>query len=248
MSGERPTAAIILAAGEGKRMKSDRAKVLHTICGRPMLRLVVDAVRAVSPERIVVIVGHQAEAVMRECDGEGLEFALQRERLGTGHAVMQARTLLDGFDGTVMVLTGDTPLLRGETLAALLAEHRRQAAAATVLSAVVADAGGYGRIVRDADWNLLAIIEDSEASEEQRQINEINSGIFCFEKDDLFHALESVDRGNRQGEYYLTDVMEILRRAGRRTAVHLCPRDKEIIGVNDPDQLAEAERNFRAHG
>lgn len=248
MSGERTLAAVILAAGEGTRMKSDRAKVLHTIRGVPMIRLVIAAVRAVEPDRIIAVVGHQAGAVMSELEGDGIEFALQSERLGTGHAVMQARPLLDGFDGTLLVLTGDTPLLTGTTLADLIAYHRGRAASATVLSAVLDDAAGYGRIVRDPDGDLLRIVEHKDASDEERLIREINSGIFCFERPDLFPALEKVDRRNVQGEYYLTDVMEILRREGRRTAVHLCPRPKEVMGVNDLVQLAEAERMLGGDG
>ena len=248
MHERRSVAAVILAAGEGTRMKSDRAKVLHAVLGTPMIRLVVEAVRSLSPERIIVVVGHQAEAVMAVFAGEGIEFALQRERLGTGHAVMQARPLLEGFDGTVMVLTGDTPLLTGETLAALVEHHRSRGASATVLSAVTGDPSGYGRIVRDADGDLLRIVEHRDATDAERRIDEINSGIFCFEQRDLFRSLERVDRRNVQGEYYLTDVMEILRRAGHRTAVYRCPRSEEVMGVNDLDQLAEAERILRNDG
>ena len=248
MSGERPLAAVILAAGEGTRMKSDLAKVLHRVGGVPMIRHVVAAVRGVCPERIVAVVGHQADAVMRELEGEGLEFALQRERLGPGHAVMQTRPLLDGFDGTLIVLTGDTPLLRAGTLASLVEYHRSRGASATVLSAVLDDATGYGRIVRDTAGDLLRIVEHKDASEQELLIREINSGIFCFEREDLFTALERVDRRNVQGEYYLTDVMEILRRSGRRTAVHQCPDPGEVMGVNDLEQLAQAERILGGDG
>jgi bifunctional UDP-N-acetylglucosamine pyrophosphorylase/glucosamine-1-phosphate N-acetyltransferase len=248
MSGERPIAAVILAAGEGKRMKSGLAKVLHTIRGTPMIRHVVSAVRGVSPDRIVAVVGHQAEAVMRELEGEGIEFALQRERLGTGHAVMQTRPLLGQFDGTLIVLTGDTPLLTRETLRSLVEYHRGRGASATVLSAVLDDAAGYGRIVRDQAGDLLRIVEHKDATEQELLIREINSGIFCFEREALYPALERVDRRNVQGEYYLTDVMEILRRGGQRTAVHGCPRPGEVIGVNDLDQLAQAERILGGDG
>ncbi|MBU8920855.1 MAG: NTP transferase domain-containing protein [Bacteroidales bacterium] len=242
MSGNNGLAAVILAAGQGTRMKSDMAKVLHQLCGRPMIRYVVDAAGSIDPERIILVVGYQAEAVMKEMDGEDVEFALQEERLGTGHAVLQAGSLLEGFSGTVMVLTGDTPLLRSVTLAALLETHRDSCASATVLSAVLEDATGYGRIIKDKQGQFLKIVEHKDASDDEKKVNEINSGIFCFESRDLFSALAGVGKENAQGEYYLTDVMSILREEGRKTVVHLCLDRQEVMGINDVDQLKEAER------
>jgi bifunctional UDP-N-acetylglucosamine pyrophosphorylase/glucosamine-1-phosphate N-acetyltransferase len=250
MNGDVAVAAVILAAGEGTRMKSDLAKVLHEINGYPMIVHVLNALSEVSPSRTVVVVGHQAEAVMERLSGdrihhEGLMFAIQSERLGTGHAVMQARPALEGFSGTIMVLTGDTPLLEKSTLAAFLRFHRKSGAAATVMSAEVEDASGYGRILRDDSGDLLGIVEHKDATPEQRRIGEYNSGMFCFESDILFSALEKVDTANVQGEYYLTDVMGILRKDGRRVAVFKIDDADEVMGINDRDQLAMAERMMK---
>ena len=250
MTGDGAVAAVILAAGEGTRMKSDLAKVLHEINGFPMIVHVLNALGETGPSRIVVVVGHQAEAVKNRLSGddtvnEGLTFALQSERLGTGHAVMQAKPALEGFEGTIMVLTGDTPLLEKSTLADFLKFHRESGAAATVMSAEVEDASGYGRILRDTSGDLLGIVEHKDATEEQRKIGEYNSGMFCFESEILFSALEKVDTTNVQGEYYLTDVMGILRNAGRRVAVFKIANADEVMGINDRDQLALAERMMK---
>jgi len=250
MNGDRAVAAVILAAGEGTRMKSDLAKVLHEINGYPMIEHVLNALSEVSPSQTVVVVGHQAEAVKERLSGddigyEGLTFTLQSERLGTGHAVMQARPALKDFEGTIMVLTGDTPLLERSTLAGFLRFHRESGASATVMSAEVEDASGYGRILRDDNDDLLGIVEHKDATDEQRQIGEYNSGIFCFESDILFSALERIDTTNVQGEYYLTDIMGILRGDGRRVAVFRIDNADEVMGINDRDQLEMAERMMK---
>jgi len=248
MDREHETAAVILAAGEGTRMESNLAKVLHGINGRPMVEWVIDAVRKTGTSRIIVVVGHQAGAVMSELEREEVEFAVQKERLGTGHAVMQAARNLEEFEGTVMVLTGDTPLLSGDTLRGFLEFHVASGASGTVLSATLEDPGGYGRILRGEDGALLGIVEHKDASEREREIDEINSGIFCFEKGPLFSSLGRVNRGNVQGEYYLTDVMEIMRKDGRKVAVFRCPDPRQVVGVNDRRQLEEAERMMRRDG
>lgn len=250
MNGDGAVAAVILAAGEGTRMKSDLAKVLHEINGHPMIEHVLNALSDVSPSRTVIVVGHQAEAVKERLSGddigvEGLTFALQSERLGTGHAVMQAKPALDGFEGTIMVLTGDTPLLEKSTLAGFLRFHRESGASATVMSAEVEDAAGYGRILRDDNEDLLGIVEHKDATPEQREIGEYNSGMFCFESDILFSALERIDTTNVQGEYYLTDIMGILRSDGRRVAVFKIDDADEVMGINDRDQLEMAERMMK---
>ena len=253
MNGDGAVAAVILAAGEGTRMKSDLAKVLHEINGLPMIAHVLNALSDVSPVKTVVVVGHQADAVKERLSGgdisfEGLTFVLQSERLGTGHAVMQAKPALEGFTGTVMVLTGDTPLLEKSTLAGFLRFHRESGASATVMSAKVEDAAGYGRILRDDSDDLLGIVEHKDATEEQRLIGEYNSGMFCFESDILFPALERVDTTNVQGEYYLTDVMGILRSDGKRVAIFKIDNAGEVMGINDPEQLAMAERMMKGDG
>lgn len=233
--------AIVLAAGAGKRMNSGLAKVLHPALGRPMLDHVLDAVAQAGVGRSIVIIGHQAEAVRRAVAGRGVEFAVQAEQLGTGHAVQQAEPLLAGVPGTALVLCGDTPLLTPETLRDLLATHAQAGAAATVLSALVDDPTGYGRIVRDPRGAVRRIVEHKDATEAERQVREINSGLFAFSIRDLFAALRQVRADNAQGEYYLTDTLEILLGMGRRIAAHVCKDAREVQGVNTPEQLRAAE-------
>ncbi len=200
MNGEGAVAAVILAAGEGTRMKSDLAKVLHEINGYPMIVHVLNALSEVSPSRTVVVVGHQAEAVKQRLSGDdsvnrGLTFALQSERLGTGHAVMQARPALEGFEGTIMVLTGDTPLLEKSTLAAFLRFHGESGASATVMSAEVEDASGYGRILRDDKGDLLGIVEHKDATEEAAKDRRVQQrDVLLRQRYPLF--------GARKGRYY----------------------------------------------
>jgi len=234
-------AAIILAAGVGKRMRSDRAKVLHPALGRPLLDHVIDAVRGAGVERIVIVVGHQADAVRAAVAARGVEFATQEQQLGTGHAVLQAAPLLAGRTGTTLVLCGDTPLLTSETLVDLLATHRQSGAAATVLSALLDDPTGYGRVIRDAHGHVQRIVEHKDATAAEREVREINSGLFAFAIADLFAALGRVRADNAQGEYYLTDTLEILLGLGRRVAARACRDPREVMGVNTPEQLREVE-------
>ena len=248
MHGDADCAALLLAAGQGTRMKSELAKVLHTVAGKTMIRYVLEAVQAVAPARIVMVIGHQADAVRRELIGERVEFVVQAERLGTGHAALMAKERFAGFTGTIVVLNGDTPLLRSSTLARFIAYHRGEGASGSVLSAELDDPVGYGRIVRDERGAFLRITEHKDASDDVRSIREINSGIFCFESADLFGALGKVERRNVQGEYYITDVMEILRREGKRVGVWLCDQGEEVLGINTVEQLQAAERLMRKHG
>ncbi|UCF06726.1 MAG: NTP transferase domain-containing protein [bacterium] len=248
MTRDRNLVALVLAAGEGTRMKSPLAKVLHTVCGRPMIRYVLDTVRSISPARILVVVGHQADAVREELTGEAVEFVIQTERLGTGHAVMMAEPALRGYSGTIIALNGDTPLLKPATLDGLLQFHWDRAASATVLSALLDDPQGYGRIVRDDSGRLLRIVEHRDATEAQRSINEINSGIFCFESDELFETLPKLSRRNVQGEYYITDVIELLREQGAPVAIYRSEQKEEVLGINDTGQLEAAERSMIGDG
>ncbi len=242
MTDSNEFAALILAAGEGTRMKSDLAKVLHRLGGKPMIRHVVESVRKAGPSRIVAVVGHQADSVMDEFEQEDVEFVLQKERLGTGHAVMQARELLGDFPGSVMILNGDTPLLDYETLRAFLSFHSSSGFEATVMSTKMEDASGYGRIVKGDGESLERIVEERDAEEWEKEISEVNSGIFCVESSILFKALEKVGRNNSQKEYYLTDIVEILGGEGRKTGVFLCEKSEKVMGINTPSQLREAER------
>lgn len=240
--------AVILAAGVGKRMRSDLAKVLHPVRGRPMVDHVIDAVRAAGVERVIVVVGHQAERVRAALAGRGVEFVLQAEQLGTGHAVDQARPLLASNTGTTLVLCGDTPLLSAATLRELLATHARTGAAATVLSAVLDDPTGYGRILRDPTGEVRGIVEHKDASEEERRVREINSGLLAFSTPDLFAALARVQNDNAQGEYYLTDTLAILLRMGRRVSAQPAADVREVMGVNTAEQLEEVAAIMEQRG
>ncbi len=248
MKSNRALASIVLAAGEGTRMKSDIAKVLHRVCGKAMIRYVLEAVLGVKPRKVVVVVGHQAEAVKNEVVDFDVEFAYQPERLGTAHAVSMARPFLDGFKGEVIVLNGDTPLLKPETLERFVDHHRRSGAVATVLTAKLDDPSGYGRIVRDESGELLRIVEDKDASEEERSISEINSGLFCFDAVELFSVIEKIDRRNVQGEYYITDSIEILKRLGKKVGAFLSDQKEEVLGINTVEQLKLAERLMNCDG
>ncbi|MCY3555404.1 MAG: NTP transferase domain-containing protein [Gemmatimonadetes bacterium] len=238
---------LVLAAGKGTRMHSDLAKVLHRINGRAMIHYVLDTARALRPRRIIVIIGHQAGAVRQELAGSpGLpgppvEFAVQEEQLGTGHAVRQAGPLLAGESGGVLVLAGDTPLIRPSTLAALIGAHRREGAAASVLTAHVDDPVGLGRILRDSAGRIDRIVEEKDATGVQRALKEINTSTYCFEPDLLLRALDRLTPENRQGEYYLTDTIEILRREGHRIADAPAGTPEEAMGINTPEQLSAAE-------
>jgi bifunctional UDP-N-acetylglucosamine pyrophosphorylase/glucosamine-1-phosphate N-acetyltransferase len=242
-------AAVILAAGEGKRMKSSRSKLLHEIAGHSMLSYAVTAATEVQPEHIVVVVGHlrdQVEEHLAEIAPHVL-IAVQEEQLGTGHAVEVALGQLGDLDGEVIVTYGDVPMLTGETLTALLEEHQAQQAAATVLTAEVSDPTGYGRILREPDGMVAGIIEHRDANEIERQITEINSGIYVFHAASLKAALAEIALTNDQGELYLSDVPAALRRAGKPVAALLIDDPWQTEGVNDRVQLSRmnAEVNRR---
>ncbi|MGW5770149.1 bifunctional UDP-N-acetylglucosamine diphosphorylase/glucosamine-1-phosphate N-acetyltransferase GlmU [Streptomyces longwoodensis] len=245
MSAIRPAAVVVLAAGEGTRMKSATPKVLHEICGRSLVGHVLAASRELDPEHLVVVVGHAREQVtahLAEID-PGVRTAVQEEQNGTGHAVRMGLEQLGGaVDGTVVVVCGDTPLLTAATLRQLAETHGADGNAVTVLTAEVPDATGYGRIVRDASGAVTAIVEHKDASEEQRAVREINSGVFAFDGALLADALKQVRTDNSQGEEYLTDVLGILREAGHRVGASVAGDHREIAGINNRVQLSEARR------
>jgi bifunctional UDP-N-acetylglucosamine pyrophosphorylase/glucosamine-1-phosphate N-acetyltransferase len=233
-------AAIILAAGKSTRMKSDTPKVLHELCGRPMIDYVLDAVREAGAERIVVVVGHQADRVKAALrDHPGVEFALQAEQKGTGHAVMVCEKALSDHDGPVLVVAGDTPLLKGSSLARLLASLSE--AKCVVGTAVTDENEGLGRIVRNEAGEFERIVEQKDATPEQAAIREINTGCFAFDGKLLFEALKDVRPENVQAEYYLTDVPEILKRKGHRVVALDAMDISEAMGVNTQEQLAAVE-------
>ena len=235
--------AIVLAAGKGTRMKSDLPKVLHEICGQAMVEHVFEAVRRAGVTRIVCVIGHQAD-LMRErlARHEDVEFALQVEQHGTGHAVLMAKEALAGHDGPVLVLAGDTPLLRSESLSGLLADLEENNAGCVVGTAITENNAGLGRVVRDESDGFQAIVEEKDATEEQKQIQEINTGCYAFDCRALFDSLAQVKPLNNQGEYYLTDCPRILLEQGR--TVLAAPRldIHEAMGVNTKEQLADVQR------
>ncbi|MDX2681251.1 bifunctional UDP-N-acetylglucosamine diphosphorylase/glucosamine-1-phosphate N-acetyltransferase GlmU [Streptomyces soliscabiei] len=246
MSAIRPAAVVVLAAGEGTRMKSAIPKVLHEICGRSLVGHVLAAARELDPENLVVVVGHAREKVtahLAEVDA-AVRTAVQEEQNGTGHAVRMGLEQLGGsVDGTVVVVCGDTPLLTGATLARLAATHHADGNAVTVLTAEVPNATGYGRIVRDdASGAVTAIVEHKDASAAVLAIREINSGVFAFDGALLAEALKKVRTDNSQGEEYLTDVLGILREAGHRVGASVAADHREIAGINNRVQLSEARR------
>jgi bifunctional UDP-N-acetylglucosamine pyrophosphorylase/glucosamine-1-phosphate N-acetyltransferase len=234
--------AVILAAGKGKRMKSDLAKVLHPVRGRPMVAYVVQAVRNAGGQRIIVVVGHQRHRVITALDGLGVEFVVQARQLGTAHALAQAERPLSHYQGELLVLAGDTPLLTGRTLRRLVNRHRHTGAAATVLTAMLEDPDGYGRIVRTPDGLLDAIIEDQDATESQKEIREINTAAYCFQAPLIFEVIQRIDTTNRQKEFYLTDAVALLRKQGMIVGALVVEDWREMLGINSVQQLAEVEK------
>ncbi|MGM9922998.1 MAG: bifunctional UDP-N-acetylglucosamine diphosphorylase/glucosamine-1-phosphate N-acetyltransferase GlmU [Bacillus sp. (in: firmicutes)] len=236
--------AIILAAGQGTRMKSKLYKVLHSVCGKPMVQHVLDQVSSLQVKEVVTIVGHGAEKVQSQVGGT-CKFALQSEQLGTAHAVMQAESLLQDKKGTTFVICGDTPLIKAETMEALIAQHEAQGAKASVLTAYLKDPAGYGRIIRNGEGFVEKIVEHKDATDEEKQVTEINTGTYCFDNEALFAALKKVSNDNVQGEYYLPDVIEILKSEGEIVTAYQTDDFEETLGVNDRVALAQAEKVMR---
>ena len=237
-------AVITLAAGKGTRMKSQLPKVLHQVAGKSMVQHIVDTAEGLSPLYNLVVVGYKGEMVKEGLNGD-LDFVFQQEQLGTGHAVMQTREKLADFSGTILVLYGDTPLLTANTLAELVDEHQNQAAAASILTTQLDDPSGYGRILRDDANRVQRIVEDKDTTAEQAKIKEVNTGICCFDSQMLWSVIDDLDTDNAQGEYYLTEVVEILAKAGELVTGVEANSNRETIGVNTRSHLAEAEKIMR---
>lgn len=233
--------AVILAAGQGTRMRSKLYKVLHPVCGKPMVQHVIDQVNELTIEQIVTIIGHGAELVKDQL-GDACQYALQEQQLGTAHAVMQAESVLADKEGTTLVICGDTPLIKAETMAALIKQHEEMNAKATVLTATTENPTGYGRVIRNAKGYVSKIIEHKDATDTERKIKEINTGTYCFDNQALFQALKNVSNENVQGEYYLPDVIEILKNQGEAVTAYQTDDFEETLGVNDRVALSQAER------
>ncbi len=236
--------AIILAAGQGKRMKSKLYKVLHPVCGKPMVGHVLDTVGQAGVTRNIVVVGHGAEAV-KSYLGSAADYVLQEQQLGTGHAVKMAKDMLGKEEGTTIVICGDTPLVTKETLEGLMELHESRGAAATVLTAHMDNPAGYGRVIRSSEGSVTKIVEQKDCNPEEDAVQEINTGTYCFDNAKLFAALDKVTNKNAQQEYYLTDVIGIFREAGETIEAYMTYDAAESIGVNDRVALSEAEGFMR---
>ena len=235
--------AIILAAGKGTRMKSVHPKVVHKVCGKEMVNHVIDEAHDAGVDETIVVLGHGIDEV-KEAVGSDVKIAIQREQLGTAHAVKMAEENIKE-DDTVLVLCGDTPLIEATTLEDFFGYHDRGNFAVTVLTTSVEDPTGYGRIIRDSEGNLLKIVEQKDASEEEKAIKEINSGIYCFNGKFLKESLAKVDNNNAQGEYYLPDTIEIIRNANGKAGAYMGASIEELMGVNSRNQLSNAEKIMR---
>ncbi|WP_270182907.1 bifunctional UDP-N-acetylglucosamine diphosphorylase/glucosamine-1-phosphate N-acetyltransferase GlmU [Alkalihalobacillus sp. CinArs1] len=236
--------AVVLAAGQGTRMKSKLYKVLHPVCGKPMVEHVVDQLNALELENVVTVVGHGAEMVSEQL-GKRSEYVLQEEQLGTAHAVMQAKDILSDKDGVTLVVCGDTPLITKETMDSLLSYHEEQDAKATILTAKADNPFGYGRIIRDDHGSVQRIVEQKDANEAEQKVTEINTGTYCFDNKTLFETLQLVNNENSQGEYYLPDVVEILQQKGEIVAAYQTADFNETMGVNDRVALSRAEQAMK---
>lgn len=248
----RPLSAVVMAAGEGTRMKSSRPKPLHVLCGRPMVLHVLDAVAGLKPQRAVVVVGHGADLVTKKLQDEAppsltIDVVEQRVQRGTGDAVSVALTAFDDDldDDDLLVLPGDAPLVKTSTLAALVETHHESDAACTVLTARLDDPTGYGRVLRDKNGNVDRIVEHKDATSDERAVGEINTSIYCFRRSLLAPALRRLSPENAQGEYYLSDVPAVLHDAGYTILAHVADDPVEIAGVNDRVQLAAIEAELR---
>ena len=236
--------AVILAAGKGTRMQSKLYKVLHKVCDRTMVELVLDSLSDLEMQEVITVVGHGAERV-KEVLGDRTKFVIKAEQLGTAHAVKMAKSELADKEGTTIVMYGDTPLIRPETINSMLDHHENSNAKATVLTAIADDPFAYGRIIRDVNGKLVKIVEEKDATDKEKQIKEINSGIYCFDNKLLFEMLEKVKNDNKQGEYYLPDVLALVREQKEIIETYLCDDFDETFGVNDRVALSYAENVMR---
>ncbi|HAP67508.1 MAG TPA: hypothetical protein DCQ99_06935 [Nitrospinae bacterium] len=236
-------AIIILAAGRGKRMKSHLPKVLHPLANRPLLVHVIDLAKGLNPEKMIVVIGHGAEKV-KQLSVEKIKFVEQKEQLGTGHAVRQTEEALKNYNGNLLILSGDVPLLRIDTVRKLIRIHINSGAVVTILTANVDNTTGYGRIIRDSEGRAINIIEEKDASPGIKKITEINSGIYCFKKDFLFNSLKKIDTNNLQQEYYLTDVVGLAFKSSLKIETLIAEDPDEIMGINTQEELKKAEEIY----
>jgi bifunctional UDP-N-acetylglucosamine pyrophosphorylase / glucosamine-1-phosphate N-acetyltransferase len=236
--------AIVLAAGKGVRMNSDLPKVSHSILGKPMIVWVVETLNKLPLDGIYIVVGYKAEIVKKETAGFNVTYVTQKEQLGTGHAVAQAKPYIEN-GSLVIVLNGDVPFIKKETLENLMRAHESRGASATVLTVIADDPASYGRIIRADDGQVIKIVEKKDASEEEKLIKEVNTGTYCFNSTDLFSSLDELKPNNAQKEYYLTDIIEILRKKGKPIYAFKSESFKEVSGINTKDELIKLEEDAR---
>lgn len=251
MSRSHPVASIILAAGQGTRMKSNLPKVIHQSMGWPLVKWILVALDEAGVERNILVVGHGADQV-KETLGDGYEYVLQKEQLGTGHAALMAKENLAGFSGSVLVLAGDTPLLKGETLLLLIEQREASGAKAVFATCELDDATGYGRVMRNQNGDFLAIVEHKDCTDEQLEVCEVNPAVYCFDAETLFEILPTLGNNNAQGEYYLPEVLRILAERGEHLQAVLFEDEEQFHGINDRWQLAQVssllkERIIKKH-
>ncbi|MBI5324608.1 MAG: NTP transferase domain-containing protein [Ignavibacteriae bacterium] len=239
---------IIVAAGKGKRMNNPLlAKVMAELDGKPLIGHVLNEAIKLSPEKIIIVVGHQKDSVINYVDSLELKntaFVEQKEQLGTGHAVNQAKPVMDGSDKNILILAGDVPLLSSDTLIKFIHFHNEKKSDVSVLSTIAPNPFGYGRIIRDDKGNFTKIVEEKDANEEEKKVNEINSGVFLLKSDLLFNSLQLISNKNSQGEYYLTDIIEILKNKGSSVQAFAGPEYDELQGVNSPEDLKKVEEFY----
>lgn len=240
MNSHKHLSTIILAAGKGTRMQSDQAKVLHLLCGEPLLAYSLKLAETIHSEKIVVIVGHQAELVRRAFPSPEFIFVEQRPLLGTGHAVLQTRDQFSDYAGIILILCGDVPCLKIATVKSLIDHHCRQQAVVTVMTTMLNDAGTYGRVIAGQDGDVLRIVEARDATDQEKKVREINTGIYCADSRFLFEAVAQIKNDNSQREYYLTDIIEIACKTGCRVRSFIAADPFEVMGVNTPEDLEKA--------
>ena len=245
---EKKFCALILAAGKGTRMKSDLAKVLHVLNGKPLLHYSLVAAKEAGAEKIVAVIGHQADDVREKFANSGCIFVEQKPQLGTGHAVLQAKDVLAGYNGLTVILCGDVPLLKPSTIKYLVDNHLTAKAVVSVLTTIPPPPHAYGRIVKDDKGNIFKIVEHKDATESEKKIGEINTGIYCVDTKFLFSALGKVTNDNQQKEYYLTDIVEIAFREGVTVKSFIASDYVEVMGINTVEELSRAERYLQDSG
>ena len=239
-------AIIIMAAGKGTRMNTKLPKVLHKLNNKTLIEHVIDKTLKINPEKLLVVVGYKSELVKKQLNNYNIEYVNQLEQLGTGHAVMQCQNNLKSFEGDTLILSGDVPLITVKTLSDLYKKHIKYKSKGTVLSATINKPTGYGRVLRDGD-SFISIVEEKDANEKQKKINEINTGIYIFNNKILFDLLPKLKNENSQSEYYLPDILPMINKYGGKIALEKIKNYNEIQGVNTADQLSELERKYEKH-